>query len=104
MIVEDSIALLIFLQEALINEYNVFYAKNGEEAIEKLQAMPKPDIIISDIMMDTMNGHEFFAHISANDNYNDIPFIFLTSRTTREEKLISLKKGIIDYIFKPFLI
>ena len=50
-----------------------------------------------------MDGHELFSHISRMDRYKDIPFIFLTSKTAQEEKLESLKKGVIDYIYKPFL-
>ena len=51
-----------------------------------------------------MDGHEFYSRISKDGNYNDIPCIFLTSRTGKDERLESLKMGVIDYICKPFLI
>lgn len=45
MIVEDNLQLLEFMQKTLIESYNVYYAKNGEEALEKLKFIPKPDTI-----------------------------------------------------------
>ena len=104
MIVDDNQKLLMFLQKNLLCEYNVYYATNGKEALDKLMHIPKPELIISDVMMGEMDGHEFYSRISKDDRYNEIPFIFLTSRTGKDEKLESLKKGAIDYICKPFLI
>ncbi|MBN2439817.1 MAG: response regulator, partial [Spirochaetales bacterium] len=102
LIVEDNIKLLIFLQQSLLEKYNVYHATDGQKALDRLSDIPKPDIIISDIMMGTMDGHEFFNNLSNKKGYEDIPFIFLTSRTDRTEKIASLKQGAIDYIVKPF--
>ncbi|MBN2531273.1 MAG: response regulator [Spirochaetales bacterium] len=66
----------------MISEYNIYYAVNGQEALDKLLSIPKPDIIISDIMMEIMDGHEFFNKIGEKEGYNDIPFIFLSSRNS----------------------
>ena len=101
-ILEDNIELISFMQKSMCNDFNVLYATNGKEGFEKLGKVPKPDIIISDIMMDTMDGHEFYNKLVTIERLKDIPFIFLTARTSREEKLDSLKKGVIDYIYKPF--
>ncbi|MBN2444180.1 MAG: response regulator transcription factor, partial [Spirochaetales bacterium] len=102
LIVEDNIKLLIFLQQNLLEKYNVYHATDGQKALDRLSDIPKPDIIISDIMMGTMDGHKFFNNLSNKKGYEDIPFIFLTSKTDRTEKIESLKQGAIDYFFKPF--
>ena len=104
LIVDDNINFLSYLQQILLQHYNVYYAINGGQAFEKIISIPKPDIIISDIIMEQMNGHEFYDKILHDSRYNDIPFIFITSGTGMEEKIQSLKKGVIDYITKPFSI
>ena len=104
LVIEDNAELISCLQESIKELYNFFYAFNGREALNILEYIPKPHIIISDIMMDVMDGYEFYEVISRNDRYNDIPFIFLTAKTSDEEKLKGLEKGAIDYIYKPFLI
>jgi len=103
-IVEDNIEMLCYLQNNFYDEHNVFTAINGTAAIKKINEIPKPNIIISDIMMDKMNGYEFYDELIKNENYNDIPFIFLTAFTSNNEKIKGLQKGAVDYIYKPFII
>lgn len=101
-IVEDNLEMLSYLQDNLLDKYNVFYAKNGKEALEKLKNIPKPDIIIADIMMDVMDGYEFYENIKKGEVFTDIPFLFLTAKSGINEKIKALSKGAIDFISKPF--
>jgi signal transduction histidine kinase len=100
--VEDNIELLYFLVNAVKDKYNVITATNGRKALEKIKKYNKIDIIVSDIMMDEMDGFEFYDELSVNDDYTKIPFIFLTAKTSAREKLKGLRKGAIDFISKPF--
>jgi len=102
-IIEDNHDMLSFLQSNLYDDYNIYIAHNGLEALNKIDNIPKPDLIISDIMMDEMDGYEFYDGLSNKSKYDDIPFIFLTAKMSRLEKLNGLKKGAVDYVFKPFL-
>jgi DNA-binding NarL/FixJ family response regulator/anti-sigma regulatory factor (Ser/Thr protein kinase) len=102
LIVEDNINMLAYIQLSLVNYYNVFYACNGVEALEKLQKMTRPQVIVSDIMMDEMDGYEFFGILQKDEKYCSIPFIFLTVKNTLQEKLEGLGRGAIDFIYKPF--
>ncbi|MBN2532359.1 MAG: response regulator [Spirochaetales bacterium] len=102
MVVEDNKELLYFLITKLKPYYNVYFAQNGEEAVELLDKIPKPNLIVSDVMMDKMNGYDFFHKLSENKGFGDIPFIFLTARTVISEKINALHEGAIDYIYKPF--
>ncbi|MBN2440249.1 MAG: substrate-binding domain-containing protein [Spirochaetales bacterium] len=102
LIVDDNHAMLSFLQSALKEKYNVFMASNVKEALIKLEKIPKPEIIVSDIMMDGMDGYEFLTSLTAVKEFSDIPFIFLTAKHTEEERLRGLSAGAIDFIEKPF--
>ena len=101
-IIEDNIEILLLLQDSIKNKYNFFYSLNGKEALEKLNSIPRPHVIISDIIMDEMDGYAFSENIFNNEEYKSIPFIFLTAKNIDEDKLKGLSKGAIDFICKPF--
>ena len=101
-VVEDNIQMLSYLQESLFDKYNFYYAVNGKDALEKIKRIKKPDLIISDIMMDEMDGYEFYEKLLKLDDYRLIPFIFLTAKSGKYHRLEGLQKGAIDYIEKPF--
>jgi len=102
--VEDNLDMLSFLKENLKDNYNIFLAKNGNEALKKINSIPRQiDLVISDIMMDEMDGYEFYNKYIEIDNLNkSIPFIFLTAKSKHDEKIKGLKLGAVDYIYKPF--
>ncbi len=102
LIVEDNRELLSYLRDELDGEYNVYLAMNGLQAVNKLASITEPDLIISDIMMDEMDGHTFLNKISSEEKFQGIPFIFLTAIRQDKEKLQGLGEGAVDYIVKPF--
>ena len=105
MILEDNISMVNYLIKKLSEEYNVFAALNGHDALMKLKGLKiTPDLIISDVMMDKMDGYAFAKIISNDPAYNHIPFIFLSAKSTQTDRLQALKLGAIDFIQKPFSI
>jgi CheY-like chemotaxis protein len=85
------------------NNYNPILAKDGKEALDALSNLEiPPDIIISDIMMPEMNGYEFFKVITNNPNWNQIPFIFLSARSSQKDIRLGKLLGVDDYLTKPF--
>lgn len=112
LIVEDEPDILCGIQDLFLEAgYNAYTAANGKDALEKLEKMPEPDVIISDIMMDTMNGYTFFDYISNNNSCNNIsfdpplntvPFVFLSARSTVNEIIKGLRLGAVEFIPKPF--
>jgi signal transduction histidine kinase/DNA-binding NarL/FixJ family response regulator len=104
LIVEDNIELLNFLSENISKKHNVFHAVNGNEALKKMEQIPKPDLILSDIMMDKMDGYEFYQELTKISCYKEIPFIYITARMTSDDRINGLLSGAVDYITKPFLI
>ncbi|MBN1413007.1 MAG: substrate-binding domain-containing protein [Spirochaetales bacterium] len=103
-LVEDNVQMLSHLQNHFIQYYNVFYAGNGKLALTKLSYIPRPDLIISDVMMDEMDGFEFYARLKARVQYKSIPIIFLTALYSEQKKLMALEQGVLDFIAKPFSI
>jgi len=104
LIVEDNVDLLFNLDLILkSNNYQTIIAKNGVDALEKLEMSNfNPDIIISDILMPNMNGYEFFNKVSNDSRWSRIPFIFLTARATPKDIRFGKLLGVDDYITKPF--
>ncbi len=102
LVVDDNTQLLELVQKVFAESYNVFLARNTAEALVKLRIVPRPDVIVSDVMMDGADGFELLSALSEKDGYNDIPFIFLTALGGEKEKLKGLDLGAVDYIEKPF--
>jgi two-component system, sensor histidine kinase ChiS len=102
--VEDNAELLAYLVENTKEVFNVHQAKNGLEALEVLSRIPRPNVIVSDVLMDGMDGHRFFEEVMKDDRYRDVPFIFLSGAAAHADKLEALNRGAVDYISKPFRI
>jgi len=104
LLVEDNEALLFNTQMKLeMSDYEVFTATNGIEALELLEKKKiAPDLIISDIMMPLMDGYALYQRICDNENWNHIPFIFVTAKSAPEDIRFGKKLGVDDYIIKPF--
>jgi signal transduction histidine kinase/ligand-binding sensor domain-containing protein/DNA-binding response OmpR family regulator len=101
LIVEDSADLRAYLSSLLKNDYVISEAANGEEGIKTANEI-LPDIIISDVMMPSMDGFEFCRQIKSDWHTSDIPIILLTAKASFESKLEGLEIGADDYLTKPF--
>ncbi len=104
LIVDDNVQMLYFLKASLGKKYNVFLATDVQAALAKLGEIERPELIVSDIMMDGLDGHALLATLNGRDEYCDIPFIFLSAASAKDEELRGLGEGAIDYIRKPFSI
>lgn len=103
LLIEDNKAMLNFLSKKLKYKYNIYCTFNGIEALKKLDELPIiPNLILSDIMMDKMDGFAFVKAISEQDAFNHIPVLFLTAKSAPSDKLKGLRLGAIDFIQKPF--
>jgi signal transduction histidine kinase/DNA-binding NarL/FixJ family response regulator len=101
MIVEDNMALLKYMVEALQKKYNIHFALNGEAAVEKLKTITHLDLIVSDVMMDNGDGYFLYQHIQQSKRFSHVPFIFLTAKYTGDDRMKGITMGAIDYISKP---
>lgn len=99
LIVDDEELIRNVIKEyALVEGYDVDEARDGKEAIEKVNDY-NYDVIIMDIMMPNMDGFSAVKEIKKN---NDIPVIMLSARGEEYDKLSGFDLGIDDYVTKPF--
>lgn len=105
LIVEDNLQLLSYLQKKLSTKYNIMMAISGREAINRLKQMNRnPDLILTDIMMDDMDGLEFVDILKTQSNLQHVPTIFLSAIAEHEQRIKGLELGAVDFISKPFKI
>ncbi|WP_343304810.1 ATP-binding protein [Chitinophaga niabensis] len=103
LIVEDNTTMVSYLFKKLSPKYNVTVAFNGAEALLKMREYPVlPDLIISDVMMDKVDGFKLAKILTEDPEYKHIPFIFLSAKHTPQDRAQGLKLGAIDFIQKPF--
>ncbi len=102
LLIEDTNDILENLTEYLEMEgYNVLVADNGKKGIELAKEFI-PDLIICDVLMHEMDGHEVLRLLLETAKTHEIPFIFSTSMSEKYDKMESLALGADDYIVKPF--
>ena len=101
LLVDDSEDVRKYLSNLLENDFKITEAGNGEEGIEAAKEII-PDLIISDVMMPSMDGMEFCSKIKSEWQTSDIPVILLTAKATLESKIEGLETGADDYLTKPF--
>lgn len=94
------------LRKLLVEEFTeaglaTLEASNGREALE-LILRSWPDIVVCDISMPLMNGHELLAEIQINHpEFSNTPVIMLTALSDKENQLTGLSAGAEDYLTKP---
>jgi DNA-binding response OmpR family regulator len=100
--IDDEIDIRQLLVEELEEAgFKTLQAANGREGLDLILAK-WPDIVICDISMPVMNGHELLAELQLNyPDLSNTAFIMLTALTDRENTLNALRAGVDDYMTKP---
>lgn len=100
LLAEDDIDFGNILKQYLeISGYTITWAKDGKEALESFKN-GSYNICVFDVMMPKMDGFTLAEKVI--DINPETPFIFLTARKLKEDKIKGLKLGADDYIVKPF--
>lgn len=100
LIADDEKNMIWALKKALENEeYKIFTASNGEEAVNKVKAV-EPDLVLLDLRMPQKDGMEALKEIKIFDP--KVPVIMLTAHGTMESAVEAMKIGALDYLSKPF--
>ena len=103
LVVDDEEFNLDILDEYLKDSgYTTILAKNGQEALDKLEANMPIDAIVLDRMMPIMDGMQFLKNIKPNKKYKDIPVIMQTAAGTSEQVVEGIKAGVFYYLTKPY--
>jgi DNA-binding response OmpR family regulator len=100
--VEDDVNLGYVTTDNLqLHGYNTTFCKDGKAALEAFKKEPF-DLCILDVMLPEMDGFELAKAIRERDK--NVPIIFLTAKTLKEDKIAGFKTGADDYMTKPFSI
>lgn len=100
LVIEDEPAIVRTLERGLgAHGYTVLSADNGEDGVI-LAASEPVDLVLLDIALPGLDGHQTLARIRANRR--DLPILMLTARDDLENKVSALEAGADDYLTKPF--
>ncbi len=102
LVVDDSLVIRSVVRGWLEEQgYYVVEVEDGTAAVEQCLAAP-PDVVLLDIEMPGLNGHEVLARLKSEKTVQDIPVVFLTNHASMDEVLRGLGGGAHDYLRKPF--
>jgi CRP-like cAMP-binding protein/CheY-like chemotaxis protein len=102
LIIEDILEVRENIQELLeISGYKVIGAEDGAVGVD-IALEERPDLILCDVMMPRLDGFTVLNILSKRPETADIPFIFLTAKTEKEDFRKGMNLGADDYITKPF--
>ena len=100
--IDDNQTNLVLLNAHLKNmDIEALLADNAETGIQ-VAIEQQPDLILLDIMMPGIDGHETCRRLKADIRTSSIPIIFVSAKREAEDKVAGLKLGATDYITKPF--
>ncbi|RNF51992.1 response regulator [Marinomonas hwangdonensis] len=100
LLVDDDSTQITILHTVLKVIGQVFFEQNGLAALEQAIKI-RPDVILLDIDMPDLNGHQVLAQLKNNQFTRHIPVIFITSYNSVEDQLLCLREGAVDFIAKP---
>lgn len=101
LIVEDNLAMNEAIADILdMNGYRVLSAGDGVDGLTLMQE-DRPDLVLCDIMMPRMDGHALLQHARSDETLRTVPFVFLTARSSSQDKRLAKSIGIDDYLVKP---
>jgi len=102
LVVEDDKELLKMLGRMLSEMAEVELARDGVEAVEKLQTGLAPDLIITDLMMPRMDGLTLAKQLKLEPQTKQTPVIMLTAKNGARDVVAGINAGARSYITKPF--
>jgi signal transduction histidine kinase/ligand-binding sensor domain-containing protein/CheY-like chemotaxis protein len=101
LVVDDSADMRAYIRARFEPRYRVLEGSDGNEGLARARES-LPDLVISDVVMPGMNGHELFDALRSNPETDFIPVILLTAQAEGEQRIAGLDRGADDYIVKPF--
>jgi signal transduction histidine kinase len=101
LVVEDVPDVVRVIHSALRDHYRIIAAPDGHRGIE-LALREIPSLVITDLMMPTMDGLELTRRLRADERTRHIPIVMLTARADLDDRLAGLDTGVNAYLAKPF--
>ncbi|QDE30530.1 diguanylate cyclase [Shewanella polaris] len=100
LLVDDQVVNIKILHQLLQDDYDIFMARDGQQAIDMCKKV-NPDIVLLDIEMPMMNGFDVCAHLKNDPDTEDIAIIFVSGHFDEEKEVKGFQLGAVDFIHKP---
>lgn len=100
LIVDDEPTNLQVLRQILQDDYRLLFARDGRKALE-LARSEHPSLILLDVMMPGLTGHDTCRELKADPATVHIPVVFVTALSDVHDETLGFELGAIDYITKP---
>jgi two-component system chemotaxis response regulator CheY len=103
LVVDDYQAMRLTIRRMLVQQgfTSIVEARDGIEALVLLRGLPI-DIVISDLVMERMDGLELLREIRSDANLTKLPFIMITATADRDRVIAAKAAGATGYVVKPF--
>ena len=101
LIADDNADMRGYLSRILGQSYRVEAVSDGAAALARIEADP-PDLVLTDVMMPTLDGFGLLQAIRADERCRSVPVILLSARAGEEARIEGLSAGADEYLVKPF--
>ncbi len=101
LLIEDNDEVRQFIRSSLGHQYRIIEAMNGEEGV-RLAQEHVPDLVITDLMMPKLDGHQVCAVLKRDERTSHIPIVMLTAKADLDSRIQGLQTGADSYLAKPF--
>ena len=102
LVADDNLGTRLSISDYLeISGYSALTAEDGQQALSMIEAY-RPHVLITDINMPRMDGYELVRQVRQKPAFRLLPVIFLTERTSTEERIRGYQTGCDLYLPKPF--
>lgn len=100
LVADDQVANVHLIHDLFGDVYDIFMATDGEQAVAHSRAV-MPDLILMDIKLPVVDGHEACRRLKADNLTRGIPVIFLATDNGEENEAMAFELGGVDFIAKP---
>jgi diguanylate cyclase (GGDEF)-like protein len=103
LLVEDSLTTATLLSRYLANQYRITHAHDGQEAWDILEANTNIELVITDIQMPRMSGHQLLVKIRKSDlpRIRSLPVVVMTTTDDNVDRNLAFLNGASDFVTKP---
>jgi len=100
LLVDDQVVNIKILHQLLQDDYDIYMARDGNQAIEMCKKV-KPDLVLLDIEMPMLNGFDVCAHLKNDPDTQEIAIIFVSGHFDEDKEVRGFQLGAVDFIHKP---
>lgn len=102
LVAEDDPEVLKMLEHVMKALGDVVACKDGQEAWEMAQSGPRPDVVVTDLMMPRMDGISLAKQLKSIPTLASVPVVMLTAKTGPRDVIAGINAGARFYVTKPF--